>query len=73
MKMTEYVNLYTCESNNKSGLLNVCNEYNIPSDRIYWNNFTFFLDVFKMKNKKQAPQHRARLAASGKIDSIGQD
>ena len=47
MKMTEYVNLYTYESFNKSDLLNVCNEYSIPSDRIYWNNFTFFLDVFK--------------------------
>lgn len=47
MKMTEYVNLYAYESNNKSDLLNVCNKYNISSDRIYWVNFTFYLDVFK--------------------------
>ena len=31
--MTEYVN--------------VCNKYNIQSDRIYWNNFTLCLDVRK--------------------------
>lgn len=47
MKMTEYINLYAYESNNKSDLLNVCNKYNISSDRIYWYNFTFYLDVFK--------------------------
>lgn len=47
MKMTEYVNLYAYEANNKSDLLNVCNKYNLDSDRIYWNNFTFYLDFFK--------------------------
>lgn len=50
MKMTEYVNLYTQKLNNKSNSLNVCNKYNIPSDRIYWNNFALFLDV--LKNEK---------------------
>ena len=47
MNMTEYVNLYTYEASNKSDLLNVCNKYNIASDRIYWINFRFYLDVFK--------------------------
>lgn len=47
MKMTECINLYAYESNNKSDLLNVCAKYKIPNDRIYWINFTFYLDVFK--------------------------
>lgn len=47
MKMIEYVNVYAYEANNKSDLLDVCNKYNISSDRIYWDNFTFYLDVFK--------------------------
>ena len=52
MKMTEYVNMYAYESSSKGDLLNVCSKYNISSDRIYWNNFTFYLDVFKSEINK---------------------
>ena len=50
--MTEYVNLYAYESCSKSDLLNVWNKHNIQSDRIYWNNFTFYLDVLKNEINK---------------------
>ena len=52
MKMTEYVNMYAYESSSKGDLLNVCSKYSISSDRIYWNNFTFYLDVLKSEINK---------------------
>lgn len=46
MKETIFVNLTNYESNNLQALKAICNKYGIDENRIYWNNFSFYLDVF---------------------------
>lgn len=46
MKKTDFINLTTYESDNKSELMAVCSKYGINENRIYWNNFSFYLDIF---------------------------
>ena len=46
MKETIFVNMTAYESNNKQELKAICYKYGIDENRIYWNNFSFYLDVF---------------------------
>lgn len=46
MKETIFVNLTNYESNNLQELKAICSKYGINENRIYWNNFSFYLDVF---------------------------
>lgn len=51
MKKTVYMNLTSYESNNLHELKAICLKYGINENRIYWNNFTFYLDVFHSETK----------------------
>lgn len=52
MKETIFVNLTTYESNNLQELKAICSKYRIDANRIYWNNFSFYLDVFHNEMNK---------------------
>lgn len=45
-KETIFINLINYESNSLQELKAICSKYGINEDRIYWNNFSFYLDVF---------------------------
>lgn len=51
MKETIYINLTTYESSNKQDLMTICSKYGINENRIYWDNFSFYLDVFHNETK----------------------
>lgn len=51
MKKTVYINLTVYESDNLQSLKAICNKYGIDENRIYWNNFNFYLDVFHSEIK----------------------
>lgn len=51
MKETKYINMVAYESDNKSDLSAICRIYGINEDRIYWDNFRFFLDIFNNEIK----------------------
>lgn len=46
MKETVYINLTNYESNSLQELKAICHKYGIDESRIYWDNFSFYLDVF---------------------------
>lgn len=45
-KETICINLINYESNSLQELKAICRKYGINENRIYWNNFSFYLDVF---------------------------
>ena len=51
MKETIFINLTTYESDKVQELKAICSKYGINENRIYWNNFSFYLDVFHNETK----------------------
>lgn len=51
MEKTTFINLIKYESSNKADLVAICHKYGLSEDRIYWDNFTFHLDVFRKEVK----------------------
>lgn len=51
MKETILVNLTNYESSSLQELKAICSKYGINENRIYWDNFSFYLDIFHSEIK----------------------
>ena len=51
MKETVFINLTSYESGSLQELKAICAKYGINENRIYWNNFSFTVDVFHSETK----------------------